>query len=471
MPFDRRQPMKPEIEELVSLGKIEPSMALEPEPVLSLFAFVYSAGSRGQKGFTDYMDDNFSAFENYANRSGFGMFLSSSWVSHNILYYFAQKNLPWINADNLSEKIYGVCSIDGVASFFVHKNFPKTQKDAMKWLEDRKEKFIPVLLTKKHLANAELMIYLIELFDSSVYIKPASPLFVSVEKRNLIEENSGLEFESMHLKSPIMNKLYGASLFISDYKKSGDFREHLYADALNEFVYLCNYDLLKGAAINKTESIRMFDAAYANIFRLLGGQIPSEAELKNAALTVGENAQEETVLQTAIAASGENGVSITNDGVIKGAKISIKNNSVAVKILFENGLWDEKNAFIDVYIDMNNFENAGATSMLSELKGFLAPDSAWEYALRITDSRAFFYRHSAEKPVFVSELPVTKCEVSIPQKLMRGNPVNWGYQIIAVSKEEDGEKIVDFLNVSSQSKNDLLSQKPFQISALRLKRK
>jgi len=165
MPFNHQESLKPEIEELVSLGKIEPSLSLEPEPVLPLLASVYSVGAKGQKGFSDYISGNFNAFENYANRLSFGMFLKSAWVSHNIMYYFAAQKLSWINVDNAAEKIHGAYLIDGVASFFPHKNFPLAQKDVMKWLEARKETFIPVLLTKKHLSNDEFMAYIIELFD------------------------------------------------------------------------------------------------------------------------------------------------------------------------------------------------------------------------------------------------------------------------------------------------------------------
>ena len=472
MPFDRQEFMKPEIEELVSLGKIEPSLSLEPEPVLPLLASVYSAGAKGQKGFSDYISGNFSAFGDYANRRSFGMFLKSAWVSHNILYYFAAQKLSWINVDNASEKVYGAYLVDGVVSFFPYKNFPSAQKDVMKWLETKKETFIPVVLTKKHLSNAEFMAYIIELFDKSAYIKPASPLFAAEAKRNIIEENSSLQFDAVQVKNPIMNKLYDAASFVSDYKKSGDFNELFYANALSELVYLCNYQLLKGLASNKTESVRMFDAAHANIFRLLGGQAPLSPETKTDKNVLNkENKEEEETFQTAIAASGENSVSITNDGVIKGAEISVRDNATAVKILFEDASWNEKADYVDVYIDMNNLENAGTSAMLAGLKGFMDPYSGWEYALRIMSNRALLYRHSAEKPVFVSELAVTQCEVLIPQRYVRGNPLNWGYQIIAVSKKDGGEKIIDFLNPSLfQSKNDFLNQKPFQIPAIRLKK-
>jgi hypothetical protein len=58
----------------------------------------------------------------------------------------------------------------------------------------------------------------------------------------------------------------------------------------------------------------------------------------------------------------------------------------------------------------------------------------------------------------------------IPQKYIRENPVNWGYQAVIVS-EVDGKKIIiDFLNQSAKTKEAVLSEKPFQSSAVRLRK-
>lgn len=46
----------------------------------------------------------------------------------------------------------------------------------MKWLESKKENnIVPVLLTKKTFADVKLMEYLIDAFDNSKYIIPATP--------------------------------------------------------------------------------------------------------------------------------------------------------------------------------------------------------------------------------------------------------------------------------------------------------
>jgi hypothetical protein len=473
VPFETKAPIPETLEELVSCGKIEPAASFNPEPVFPILASVYSSVPKKQQSqnggdFSRYVSANFESFETGANRARFGVFLKSGDVSHNILYYFSGAKLPWINADNIDSPRKGACLIDGVTVFSLYTDFPSAQKDVMKWLQSKKDVFIPVLLSKKHLANSELMSYVVDLFDSSAYIKPASPLFLSENKYALMENQDAAQFKQPEVKSSVMRKLYSAAAVISDYGAGGNFDSLFYDNAVSELVYLCSYASVKSASSGKTEGIRMFDAAYANIFRLLGSAVPQDDGLASADK---ENLYKgtEDVAHTSLSAGG-NSVSITNDGITKGAEISAKNGFTEFKIIFESGQWNEKAAFADVYIDMNNLENAGATAMLDGVKGFLSPDSAWEYALRIYDSKAFLYRDSSDKPALIAELPVTDCSVSVPQKLIRGNPINWGYQIITVSNENGVFKIIDFLSQSSQPKSDSLNQKPFQIPAVRLKK-
>lgn len=473
VPMTAGSRLSAELEELVSYGKIELSLFFDPEPVFPVLASVYSSGGKKsvrQSGFGDYVKGNTDGFEESFNKEQFGIFLRSGEVSHNILYYFAGLDLPWINMDNTEEKLKGVYGIDGIPAFSLYKNFPTAKKDVMKWLESKKARVIPVLLTKRHLNNTELMSYIVDLFDGSRYIKPAVPLYITKIKKDAIVEKKTAAFEQVQVKNNVMTKLYTAVSYISDYKDSPDYNEHFFQNAQSELVYLCSYDLLKGLYADKVASRRMFDAAYNNIFRLVGADAPSDKDLTKTAVKSDPYAvQEDEVMHTDVqAVSG--GVHITNDGKIKTLSVILKEGATGCAVSFESGQWDEKISYVDIYIDMNNLDGAGSTSMLPEVKGFLTPDSGWEYAVRMSPGKALLYRHSAEGSVFLTELPSANGSVSIPNKYIRGNPVNWGYQAIAVA--QDGEKniIKDFLNQSSQSKSSLLSVRPFQIPAVRLKR-
>ncbi|MCL2145281.1 MAG: hypothetical protein FWH43_07330 [Endomicrobia bacterium] len=462
------------IEELVSRGRLEPSLVFEPEPVFPILATIYSASEKksDRQGFNEFVTGGMNEFETAVNREKFGVFLNSGNVSHNILYYFAGLKLSWVNIDNMGEPFKGAYKIDGVTTFSIYKNFPNAQKDIMKWLEARKETVVPVLLTKRHLKNAELMGYIIDLFDRSKYIKPAVPLYISLVESEMIAEKESVSFELLSVRPAVMTKLYSAVSFINEYKDSGDFLGYSYKNAQSELVYLCSHDLLKGVSANKTASQRMFDAAYNNIFRLLGAEAPSDKDLyaKKPAVKDGNlYAGTEEVMHTEINPT-DGGISAENDGIIKNLTVVSKDGSINITLSFEDEKGKEEISYIDIYIDMNNFEGAGSTSMLPGAGGFLTPDSAWEYALRVEKDKVTLYRHSADSMTFLSEIQYSGQSFSIPQKYIRGNPANWGYQAVAVIESEGRSKIADFFVQSSQSRESFLSVKPFQIPAVRIKK-
>ncbi|MDR1196335.1 MAG: hypothetical protein LBL00_07665 [Endomicrobium sp.] len=467
------------LEELVSRGRVEPSLVFEPEPVFPILSTVYGSSEKktDRQGFNDFVSGGINAFAAGVNKEKFGVFLHSGEVSHNILYYFAGLNLSWINIENMEESFKGAYEIDGIAAFSMYKNFPTAQKDVMKWLSARKEDVIPVLLTKKHLRNTEFMEYIIDLFDRSKYIIPAVPLYVSTIERDMIPENESVSFKLLSVKPAVMTRLYSAVSSINDYRNSSDFIEYSFKNAQSELVYLCSYDLLKGVSADKIASRRMFDAAYGNIYRLLGEEAPSDKELyAKKTLITGSNLYTgtEEVLHTEII-SIDGGVSINSDGILKNLKIASKEGLVNVAFSFENGAaWDERVSYIDLYIDMNNFEGAGSTPMMQDIDGYLTPDSAWEYALRIDKDKILLYRHSADSITFLAEMQSSfhdsETSFSILQKHIRGNPSNWGYQIVAVSELNNKPQIVDFFVNSAQSREVFLSIKPFQIPAVRLKK-
>lgn len=472
VPASGDTPVPENLEELVSYGKVEPSLRFEPEPVLPILASVYSASGKKadrQRGFGDYVNSNLNSFQTKNNREKFGIFLKSGEVSHNILYYFANLELSWINFDNSEEKIYGAYLIDGVTSFSLYKNFPAKQKDVMKWLESKKENVIPVLLTKRHLNNKEFMGYLIDLFDRSKYIKPAIPLYISLIEKDMVSEKKEITFEQVPVKSSVMTKLYSAANCINEYNDSSNFSEHFYSNARSELVFLTSHDLLKGVASNKVDSTRMFDAAYNNIFRLTGSEAPTEKELTRSGLKGNHYAGTEEVFQTTVSQI-PNGISVKNDGIINGLNLTSRENDIRISVSFESGQWNETIEFIDIYIDLNNLDGAGSTQMLSDVNGYLTPDSAWEYAVRVNSEKAVVYRYSGEGEVMLTEIPVSGTSVSVPKKFIRGNPSNWGVQAVGVSVVEGKNSIIDFFNQSSQPKNFFLTQRPFQIPAARLKK-
>lgn len=463
VPVKSSEEIPQKIEELVVCGKIEPSLTFNPEPVFPVLESVYSKGgkkSARNSAFGDFVVDNINSFEDNVNKSQFGIFLDSGEVSNDILSYFASLNVSWINISNSTEKINGAYKIKGINVFSLYKDFPTNQKDVMKWLEGKKDEVIPVLLTKKHLNSVNFMTYLIELFDKSQYIKPAVALYVTNTKKEMIRQNTSVSFTQLSVNGSIMSKLYEAADSINKYRTSSGFNEYYYNNAQSEMLYLCSLDLLKGLEANNVSSVRMFDAAYNNIFRLLGYEIP---QASNALIVsdYGENPHTSVKQRSG-------GITITNSGVINTLSIYASGENTRIDFHIVNAAIGESLSYVDIYIDMNNLDWAGSTTMLSGTNGFLTTDSGWEYAIRINSDKALLYRYSAEGASFVAEVPVNNGRsVSIPQRYLRGNPSNWGFQAVAVSAES-GE-IVDFLTQLSTSKSSMLSKKPFQIPAVRLK--
>jgi hypothetical protein len=458
------------LEELISCGKIEPALSFNPEPILPIFAMLSNAGlSKSQTHgiFEEYVVDNLTRFKSNTNKDNSCVFLNCAEMSYDILYYFAGLKLSWTNADNLEENAHGAYTVVGVTIFSLYKDFPYNQTDVMKWLESKCENIIPILLTKKHLQNVTLMEYLITTFDNSEYIYPATPMYVSKVKSDLLQQKTAY-FKQVAINKMIMDKLFSAANLIANYANTSNFEECAYNNARNELVYLCNYNLLKDVSSSVSNGKRIFDAAYDNIYRLLGAFELGKNKINEFYVSSDQKNISISNKQTSVELIPD-GISIHNDGLLKSIQVIAKNNNIKINFLFENGKWDDNIAFIDFYIDLNNIDGAGSMSLLSGVNGFLTTESGWEYSLRIYKNRAVLYKYSSDDASYVSNLIVSgDASILIPQKYIRGNPSRWGYQSIAIAENNGRKVVVDFLNQSDKTKDEILSATPFLISAVRL---
>jgi hypothetical protein len=405
------------------------------------------------------------------NRNAFDIFLNFAEASHNILCCFAGLSLSCINADNIEENISGAYDIDSVAVFSLYKNFPYNQKDVIKWLETKRENIIPVLLTRRHLQDAKFMEYLIDFFDNSSRVKPVMPLHITEVEKNMLQQKN-VRFKQFLANVELMEKLYSVISLIYNYADFPGFKEYAYKhNALSELTCFCSPDLLRNTSVDKSGRKKIFDATCWNICYLLGVVYPEDRKSDNSAHAVqtGERDVSVSDRQQSVVDNISNGIAIYNKGLLKLIKVVSENNNIKINFYFEDEKWNESIVFIDFYIDLNNVCGAGATSLLEGINGFLTTGSGWEYALRIYKGKAVLYKHSLDGASIVSNLPVNGASVLIPQKYIRGNPVNWGYQAVVVS-EVDGKKfITDFLNQGAKAKEVVLSEKPFQLSAVRLR--
>ncbi|MDR2251779.1 MAG: hypothetical protein LBD98_02995 [Endomicrobium sp.] len=474
VPLDSRTAIHESLEELISVGKIELALSLDPEPILLILAEVSNANLKKKYNkngiFENYISDNLSLFVNNSNKENFGMFLSSAKMSHELLYYFSDLGLSWVNVDNIEGNVCGAYYVDGIAVFSLYKNFPYTQQEVMKWLESKREEIIPILLTKKHLQNVKFMEYIIGLFDGSKYIKPAMPLYIAKVKSNMLQQKDIL-FEKVLLNPNLDEKLQSAAQSISSYMDSPSFSKTVYSNAQNELVYLCGQDVLKEMSSDSVSGKRMFDAAYNNIYRLLGLQTKVLQDSKNIDKQILPSVD---MQKTTNVSSGQTsieiisgGVSIYNQGLLRLIHITSKDNVIKINLSFNGAGWNEEVSFVDFYIDLNGISGMGGSSFIDGVSGFLIADSGWEYALRIYKDKVILYKYSVDGASIISNLAVVDNSVSIPTKYIRGNPAKWGFQAIVVSEKMGRRTVVDFLNQTSKTKNEIFSLKPFQAPLVR----
>jgi hypothetical protein len=455
------------LEELISYGKIEPSLVFIPEPVFPILLYVYSMGSNKAAKmdvFKDYIDNNISTFERNIYRKRFGLFLRSGEASNSVIEYFAKKNLMWINISNMANNLYGIFSINGLNAFSLFEALPLNAAEAVKWINSRNEDVIPVLLTKDHLQNIQFMTAIINAFDNNKNILPATPLYITQIQREKIIRKNEAPFVQMKVNSFILERLSDAASMIERYRNSSKYNEPLYRNAQDELIYLCSKEFLLSLKDASLSNSRMFDAAYANIYRLLNGEAPLSADetpINEPPPIFDDDAES--------AAAIDDGIRVDSKGTITSVSIAANDSAVTIKVSFSKGRWVDNISYVDVYVDINHVENIGLSSMLDGA-GYLTPASAWEYAIKITKNKAVLYRAVSDKPALIGEFDANNGVVSIPRQYIRGNPRNWGVQAIAVQISQKDKKILDFLSGDAETKKKALTLRTVTIPAIKIKR-
>jgi hypothetical protein len=480
VPYNSKTVIPKNLKKFTLVDKIEFALSFYPEPILPILAEISTVNLKKKYNknciFENYISDNLLLFANNNNKENFGIFLNSAKVSHELLYYFSNLGLSWINVDNIKGNVYGAYYVDGIIIFSLYKNFPYNQQEVMKWLESKHEEIVPVLLTKKHLQSVKFMKYIIRLFDVSKHIKPTTPLYITKLKNNILQQKDiFFEFEKIVLNPDIYEKLQSAAQSLDSYMNSSSFSETAYLSAQNELIYLCGQDVLK-EVLNSISGRGMFDAVYNNIYRLLGRLLQTKdlqgiQDSKNIDKQIVSSDDAQKTINASIGQTSveiiSGGVSIYNKGLLRLIQIMSKDSIIKINLFFNEAGWSENVSFVDFYIDLNGIFGMGGFSFIYGVNGFLVADSGWEYALRMYKDKAILYKYSAEGASIISNLAVNDNSVSIPIKYIRGNPAKWGFQAIVVSENMGKKVIVDFLNQTSKTKYEILSLNPFQVYLVR----
>jgi len=227
----------------------------------------------------------------------------------------------------------------------------------------------------------------------------------------------------------------------------------LYADIYDEFLNMCSAKIVKGIIKNDSKSLMLFDISYSNIFKLSGKEVP--------VIDI-QNIQPADTVQTLSDIQKTYGFVKIEDGyIIKNSSRTI--GSFAVKktdksvdfiIKTDDSFYDT----FDIYIDMNGISDTGCNKTLKGIEVFFASENYWEYAIRISNNKVSIYRFYVDSLTLVKNISKTLDKISVPNDILRGNPYNWSYQVVATKEN----KIVDLL-ADDREKEKIMNTYPLQL--------
>ncbi len=446
---------------LVHFNKIEPALTLMPEPYFPLvsgeIAVSDSLSFDRRSHLKQLVQEAKQTNKDLFDKTKSGLFLKGGILNEDAFDIFYKSNILWVTAQLENDLQKGVFIQNKTAVFVLHNDFPQNQNQIMNWLSEKQDKVIPIFLTKTHIKNEKFMFYLVDLFNKSKYTDVKLPLnaaYTAVRdyRENNIEEK--LKFKTLSpVSQEVLLKIAKASQEVDSMGKD----EQLYGAVLYELTNMYSYDIINGISNADEKALMLFNISYANIFKLSLKEVPAVEDLvrQASADNVTQSSTQTATLCDFIKTDDK--MTINNEGLIKSFTVEKNEHSINFEVDLDTNL--EKPDYIDIYIDMNGIAYTGSQNMLKNINGFFVPDNGWEYAIRMTDSEISIYRFSVDGQTLIKTTYYNGVTVSISSDILRGNPFNWSYQVIAV---KNGMPL-DFLEESSNK------TKLFKISPLQLK--
>ena len=243
---------------------------------------------------------------------------------------------------------------------------------------------------------------------------------------------------------------------IKEYSENNN--EEFYTILQDEFSNMYSYNILNGVAKNDLRSNRLFDISYKNIFRILDKELPNINEFKESLIVQDNLYNEEQQKEFCKFINIDNSIIINNDSDII-TLFSVSKNKDYVSFVTDADL--SKLDSVDIYIDMNEISYAGCQKMLKPISSYFVPKYSWEYAIRITKENIYIYKFVAENIDLVETIVNTgsKTNIKILSSILRGNPYNWNYQVVAI---KDG-LVKDFIE-DKDKKEKIFKKLPLQLN-------
>lgn len=461
--FDETKYINKNIQNLIILHKIEPVIRV-PEPYFPLISNDIKIGS---SMILNKVDDFKQFLQNYRDNykklfeiKKCGIYLKGAALNDDILNSFYKYNILWTTA-KLQEDKKGFFVKNGVALFSLYFDFPVNETKIKDWFSsiDENQQILPIFLTNKHLNNEQFMLNIINFFEKNKNIDvelPINAAYYGYNNKNVSDKNCKL---TLLQEVPKENKLklYLANKEVDECKKSSQ----IYQILCDELSSMYSYDVINGIINNNKNSVQLFDISYNNIFRVLNKKNPNLKDYEQDLTDDEENNlsdDRDIVVNTdcKFIRNDNNDMKINNFGEFF-TTFTVTKNPISVS--FETDIDWDKIDYFDIYIDMNEIAYTGYQKTLKPLTAFFVPENSWEYAIRVTKTSAEIYKSVSDNAEIVETIPCeNEYKIEIPSNILRGNPYNWSYQVIAVKNNT----IKDFIGTEI-NKEKLFKTVPLHI--------
>lgn len=456
--FDENKYIKQNIQDLINSYKIEPMLnMIEPYfPLIYKEINVSSSMSFDKtKKCEDILKNYKTVYRDTFSRYKHGLYLKGSAFNDEILNMFYKNNILWTMAQSEEEYQKGLFLKDGVALFVPYKNFTTSETKIKQWFNSTDNaNVVPVILTSWHIKNEQFMLALINFVNKNSSIDVQLPINAAFYGYNskTIKNNILLKSLSSVPKENLL-KLYLANKEIEEYGNNKN-NDEVYTILCDELSNMYSYNVINGIINNNQNSIKLFDISYTNIFRMLNKKVPNLNEFQN--ILADKNSMAGNDGFCNFVKKG-NSIVINNDGGFF-TTFSIYKSDDGVRFQTDSDLNSADS--IDIYIDMNNIAYTGSQKMLKPVNAFVIPENSWEFAIRITKEKIYIYKHLADKAELIETMPNENeiCDIKISSNILKGNPYNWNYQVVAV---KDGE-VLDFIE-KKDKKDKMFKSLPLQI--------
>ena len=435
--------LRPEIENLISSGKLDPVLEITSEPYFPLLSEEISADSSlsfdREDDLSNLLENYKESYSNLFSGDTYGLFLTDGILNNETLKIFYKHDIVWTTAKPENTNLSGVFYNEGVILFALSKKFPSAEKQISTWLAQNKNSIIPVLLSQKHLQNDKLMAYIINFFETS---KHTDVILPSDLLDKTIKFNEVVLYKDKYLPKDMLIKIAKASEEVDSQQHS-----RMYETIFSEFTNMYSSALVTKIIKNDETAKKLFDVSFKNVFKLSGEDIPNI----NVRESVSENKQQQN--QQSCFTKTDKGYKLNSTGIIKSFEIRTNDGYVDFYVNSNSELEN-----FDIYIDMNGIIDTGEHKMLKPLNGFFVSENAWEYAIRVKGKTIYVYKFIIDSPAPVRKLMRTENKIRIPKSILRGNPYHWAYQVVVVKDD----KVADFL-ANDKEREKFLNTTPLQL--------